>query len=243
MQQFKTLFSNPTHHGTIANIQSCLRLGDLDEIGDGTHSLYFDMLGLFSFRQMTVGEAIDFWLEFLDRIGACPDYVTIHPDKIEEWTPLYRKRVQIRPDPECSWSDGSISGYCTEFYKNDIEIGNIVNPLGNCIDVGFGLERLDMVANDSPPTDALSTLSTTVAKIIDSGYRPGNKEQGYVLRKLLRLLVQKGGSLDHVFFREEVERQKRLVRRYKTLKRKHQDKSPEWWFDTHGIDVLEIEGK
>ncbi|MCV9964470.1 alanine--tRNA ligase-related protein [Pararhizobium sp. BT-229] len=241
MQQFKPLFSDPSHMGTLANIQACLRLGDLDEIGDGTHSLYFDMLGLFSFRQMTVGETIDFWLEFLGQIGGWPDYVTIHPDRIDDWTPLYRGRVPVRPDLECRWSDGSISGYCTEFYKDGIEIGNIVNPLGTCIDVGFGLERLDLVVNGSPPVDALTTLRTTVKKIIESGYCPGNKEQGYVLRKLLRLLAVKGGTLDHPFFVDEVERQKRLLRRYDVLKPKHPDKTPEWWFDTHGIDVSELE--
>jgi alanyl-tRNA synthetase len=241
MQQFKPIFSDQSHTGTISNIQSCLRLGDLDEIGDGTHSLYFDMLGLFSFRQMTVGETIDFWLEFLGQIGGWPDYVTIHPDRIDDWTPLYRGRIPIRLDPECQWSDGSINGYCTEFYKNGIEIGNIVNPLGSCIDVGFGLERLDHVVNGSPPVDALTTLSSTIEKIIESGYRPGNKEQGYVLRKLLRLLSVKGGTLDHPYFVEELERQKRLLRRYHVLKRKHPDKKPEWWFDTHGIDVREID--
>ena len=37
--------------------------------------------------------------------------------------------VLVRIDNECLWSDGNIGGYCTEFYKNDIEIGNIVNTL------------------------------------------------------------------------------------------------------------------
>jgi hypothetical protein len=43
--------------------------------------------------------------------------------------------------------------------------------------------------------------------------------------------------LDHPFFHEEVERQDRLVEKYERLRHKHPDKSPEWWFDTHGIDV------
>jgi len=237
MQQYKPLFSDPSHKGTVANSQACLRMGDLDEIGDGTHFLHFTMLGLFSFRQMTVGEAIDFWLDFLGTIGLTPDHVTIHPDRLEEWTPLYRGRVPIVPDPECIWSDGNISGYCTEFYKDGIEIGNIVNPLGNCIDVGFGAERLDMIVNGTPPGTAVATLKTAIMTIIDSGYRPGSKEQGYVLRKLLRRVHAAGGVLDHPFFHEEVERQSRLVEKYERLRHKHPDKSPEWWFDTHGIDV------
>ncbi|WP_171898176.1 hypothetical protein [Rhizobium leguminosarum] len=35
-------------------------------------------------------------------------------------------------------------------YKHGVEIGNIVNPLGTCIDVGFCTERLDLVANGTP---------------------------------------------------------------------------------------------
>lgn len=240
MQQYKPLFSDPSHSGTVANSQACLRMGDLDEIGDGTHLLHFIMLGLFSFREMTVGNAIDFWLDFLGTLGLMPDHATIHPDRLVEWTPLYGGRVPIVPDPECIWSDGSISGYCTEFYKDSVEIGNIVNPLGTCIDVGFGAERLDMIVNGTPQDDALGTLCETVMTIVESGYRPGNKEQGYVLRKLLRRIHKMGGTLDHPFFAEEVERQKRLRSKYLRLRERHSEMSPDWWFDTHGIDLSDI---
>lgn len=228
MQQYKPLFSDPSHSGTVANSQACLRMGDLDEIGDGTHLLHFSMLGLFSFREMTVGNAIDFWLEFLETVGLVPDHVTIHPDRLVEWTPLYGGRVPIVPDPECMWSDGSIRGYCTEFYKDGVEIGNIVNPLGSCIDVGFGLERLDMIVSGTPQDDALGTLCETVMTIVESGYRPGNKEQGYVLRKLLRRIHKMGGMLHHPFFAEEVERQKRLRAKYLCLRDRHSEISPDW---------------
>ncbi|MBB4482744.1 hypothetical protein GGE46_005359 [Rhizobium etli] len=99
MQQYKPLFSDPSYSGTVANSQACLRMGDLDEIGDGTHLLHFTMLGLFSFREMTVGNAIDFWLEFLATLGLVPDHVTIHPDRLVEWTPSMtgvRPSLQIR---------------------------------------------------------------------------------------------------------------------------------------------------
>ncbi|MEB3044930.1 alanine--tRNA ligase-related protein [Rhizobium mulingense] len=240
MQQYKALFSDPSYSGTVANSQACLRMGDLDEIGDGTHLLHFTMLGLFSFREMTVGNAMDFWLELLATLGLVPDHVTIHPDRLAEWTPLYDGRAAIVADPECIWSDGSISGYCTEFYKDGVEIGNIVNPLGTCIDVGFGTERLDMIVNGTPPDDALGTLCETVLTIVESGYRPGNKEQGYVLRKLLRRIHKMGGSLDHPFFAEEIERQLRLSAKYLRLRDRHPDMSPGWWFDTHGIDLSDI---
>ncbi|WP_438617953.1 alanine--tRNA ligase-related protein [Oryzifoliimicrobium ureilyticus] len=240
MQQYKTTFSDTSYCGTIANSQACLRMGDLDEIGDGTHFLHFTMLGLFSFREMTVGDAIEFWLAYLATLGLKPDHVTIHPDKMAEWTPLYQDRVPIIADPECTWSDGSITGYCTEFHKDGIEIGNIVNPLGTCIDVGFGLERLDTLVNGTPAKDAVQTLIDAILRIIASGYEPSNKEQGYVLRKLLRRLHKLGGAIDHRFFQMEVDRQARLREKYQRLRMRYPDQSSQWWFDTHGIDLSEM---
>jgi alanyl-tRNA synthetase len=236
MQQFKSFFKNDQHKGTISNIQSCIRLNDIEEIGDGTHLLYFNMIGLFSFRDWSVTDAIEYWMNFLNKIGIYPDYVTIHPDK-PEWSEFYNKwNVEVRFDEGCEWSDGEIGGYCTEFYKNDIEIGNIVNPLGTCIDVGFGLERLEMVLNNTSKSKE-DTLKESVIKIIDSGFKPGNTKQGYVLRKLLRLCHKNNIEIEHSFYLDEVKRQEKIVEKWLRLKDKHQDKPKEWWWDTHGIDL------
>jgi alanyl-tRNA synthetase len=234
MQQFKTLFSDPGITGTRGNVQSCLRVDDLEEIGDGTHCLYFNMLGLFSFRQLTVQQAIDCWRGYLERIGVTPDYVTVHPDR-SQWRRFYPD-LEVRLDKDCTWSDGTQTGYCTEFFVGDVEIGNIVNPRGDCIDVGFGLERLSLVLGEPPPTRE-QVLQETVSKLLESGYRPGNKRQGYVLRRLLRLMVSEGVPLDHPSWHQEVERQRRTLERYRRLKRRHSEEPPEWWWDTHGIDL------
>jgi alanyl-tRNA synthetase len=76
MQQFKSKFKDQKYLNTISNIQPCLRLNDIEEIGDGTHLLYFNMIGLFSFRQWTVKESIDFWMDFLiNKLELKIDYV------------------------------------------------------------------------------------------------------------------------------------------------------------------------
>lgn len=241
MQRHKPLFCDPEHTGTLANVQTCLRLNDLDEIGDATHYLSFRMIGLFSFRQLSLQDAIDFWLGFLDRIGLPPDHVTIHPDKLDEWSPLYRGRVPIVADPECRWSDGSIEGYCTEFYVQGVEVGNIVNPLGTCIDAGFGLERLAGLIEGTSAPGRVPILLDAVETITASGYRPGPQRQGYLLRKLLRLLGGLAPELDHPLVQAEIGRQRRCIERYRRLQPRNLDKSPEWWWDTHGIDVSEVE--
>jgi alanyl-tRNA synthetase len=242
MQQFKKQFKDKTiSNVTQANIQSCLRLVDLDNIGDGTHFLYFNMMGLFSFRGMTVKQSIDFWMEFLSLLNIKPDYVTIHSDK-SEWSSFYDEyKLDVKIDPECIWSDGELSGYCTEFYKDNIEIGNIVNICDDCIDVGFGLERLDMVVNSKDPLWKSLTsnelLEITINKLLNQGVVPSNKTQGYVLRKLMRSLYKNGGYIDSPHFEKEKTRQEQTIKKYLRLKDKNTDKTKEWWFDTHGVDI------
>lgn len=246
MQQFKKTFKDQSiTNVTKANIQSCLRLLDLDSIGDGTHFLYFNMMGLFSFRGMTVKQAIDFWMEFLSTLNLKPDYVTIHPDK-SEWSVFYNGYdMEVRGDKECVWSDGELSGYCTEFYKDNIEIGNIVNICGDCIDVGFGLERLDMVINAKDPNwrplSDTDLLTITIEKLLNEGFVPGNKQHGYVLRRLMRILHNKGGFVDSPHFEDEKLRQEQIIQKYQKLKERYKDKPKEWWFDTHGIDLDLVE--
>jgi hypothetical protein len=158
----------------------------------------------------------------------------------KEWKSFYENRnVLITLDPECIWSDGDIGGYCTEFYKDGIEIGNIVNTNGDCIDVGFGLDRL-LIFLGEPALSEIEVLQQGIMKIIHSGFTPGHKGQGYVLKKLLRELVNRNGQIDHPVFIKELERQERLKRNFKRLWPKHSEKSSEWWMDTHGIDLKEF---
>lgn len=240
MQQYKEKFKDVNHIGTVANSQSCIRMNDFEEIGDSTHLLYFNMLGLFSFREMTVKGAIDLWMSFLkDKLEITPDYVTIHPER-KEWAEFYNEyNVEIREQEDCVWSDGEIGGYCTEFFVDDVEIGNIVNPLGDCIDVGFGMERLELFANKTI-INKERTLLESAQKIIDSGFKPSNLRQGYVLRKLLREIYKLGLKLEHPFFDDEIVRQKKIRDRYEKLKDKHPNMPKEWWYDTHGINIDDI---
>lgn len=240
MQRLKPLFTDNNHVGTIANIQSCLRLNDLEEIGDGTHCLRFDMMGLFSFRQMSVGQGIAFWHGYLGRVGITPTHVTVHPDRMAAWKGLHPPGIEVRPDPDCTWSDGGTGGYCTEFYVDEVEIGNIVNPRGTCLDVGFGLQRLELVLGVPPPS-AEKSLREGIEAVLAAGYLPGNKEQGYALRRLLRTLWRQGGVLDHPVFEAERQRQEQLRSLYRRLAPRHPGMTPDWWFDTHGIVVADFD--
>lgn len=242
MQQYKSRFSNIHFKDTFSNVQRCLRLNDLDEIGDSTHYLVFHMLGLYSFREWDLQKTINFWLEFTKQIGCYPDYITIHPDK-PEWRHLYPPEMEIRLDPGCLWSDGNIGGYCTEFYKNDVEIGNIVNTLGTCIDVGFGCERLIGLTQNVPIPSKEDILCNSIETMIENGFTPDHHGHGYVLKKLLTQLIFSDGVLDHPFYWKIVDNQLNQYKLYKkmTLRSQfYQRKSPQWWSVSFGIDINDL---
>ena len=89
-----------------------------------------------------------------------------------------------------------------------------------------------------PPV--LARYSTAISE----GLNPPPPTKNFSDRNLLlRQLWVSGGSLDHRFFHDEVERQKRLRERYKRLKPQYPDKPPEWWFDTHGIEIADMRGQ
>lgn len=244
MQHFKNKFSDPTILGTLTNIQKCLRLNDLHEVGDGTHYLTFEMIGLFSFRDWTVPQTIDFFFTFLNRLNIKVDYVTIHPDKFNEWKTFYSSyNVEIRQDDSCKWSDGNIGGYCTEFYKDNIEIGNIVNPLGTCIDVGFGLERLLQVSGGQEYLSKLNILENTCLDLINSGIILGNNKQSYILKKLITECILLGSEIKHPFFNQIKDRQLINYENYlkNKDKNKYRDKDSLFWLDTFGVDISKID--
>jgi alanyl-tRNA synthetase len=84
MQKYKKQFTDSSiTRQTICNIQSCIRVNDIESIGDGTHFGYFNMMGTFSFRHWSIQQTVDFWMVFLtEKLGIKVDYTTIHPDEL-----------------------------------------------------------------------------------------------------------------------------------------------------------------
>lgn len=237
MQKHKGKFSDVDYSRVVmVDIQRCVRLHDLDDL-DG-HHLGFHMIGLFSFRCWSLKRGIDFFWEFLQKLGITPDYITIHPDKISEWSTHYNEyNVEICPDVECIWSDGQNESYCTEFYYKGIEIGNIVNPYGTCLDVGFGLERIEHFVSTPQTPSNHDKIKFVLDCLVEENVLPSSTKQGYVMRRLIRKLVTEGGTWEHELFDKEKERFIKQQNKYNRLLKKHPDQTKEWWWETHGIDI------
>lgn len=245
MQQYKKLFNDDSYHNTFSNIQKCLRLNDWDEIGDSTHLLTFEMIGLFSFQEWTLQKSVDFMWHFLQKLNITPDYVTIHPDKYNEWKYFYDKHnIEIRHDPECIWSDGNIKGYCTEFYKNDVEIGNIVNTLNRSIDIGFGLERLIQVSGtELKKYTKLEVLENTYYQLKKDGFEIGHNNQGHFYKKIIIESIMNGSKIDDENF---LSIRKNIIKNYTMyIKRKdtprYKDKDKHYWLSSTGINIDRID--
>jgi alanyl-tRNA synthetase len=244
MQKHKPTFQDRSCTGvTLSDVQTCLRLNDLDEIGDSTHYLDFHMLGLFSFRHWLPRQAVDFWMSFLEVVSVVPDTVTIHPTRPDDSHLYVDYDVHVTFDEGCVWSDGNIGGFCTEFYKDGVEIGNIVMPNGDCIDCGFGLERIGSFMpgwSEAEPTRSL-VLQRCIQRLLGEGIVPGNTKQGYVLRKLIRMCLREQIPLgQHPLVTREDDLRRKMLSALPRLQKKHQGKPPEFFKDTFGIDPEDL---
>ena len=234
------------------SIQSCIRTNDLELVGDGSHLTYFEMIGNFSFGGNDYQVSVELWDSIVRDLGIRVDYVTYHPTRDDHKLLWTRKGYVTKPDETCRWSDGNIGGNCCELFVGDLEIGNLVNPLGHSTDVGFGHERLLQIVEGKTRVDQTSLFRQDVHPIVSDHYRtliclkqngitPGSYGRNYICRRLVRRLLDFPNDLEKLTeFKDWIETEQKLVTdRIKTglrLWRRHRNKSVEWWKETLGID-------
>lgn len=116
----------------LANIQKCVRTGDIDEIGDNTHATFFEMMGNWSLGDYFKDDAIRWSFELLtnkeEGFGLDPNrlYVTCFEgdenapkdiDSYNIWKDIFEKnniqgeRIYFRPADKNWWSPGD-NGPC-----------------------------------------------------------------------------------------------------------------------------------
>lgn len=243
MQNFKLKFQQKTKE-RLSTLQSCIRTNDIDLWGDGTHFCFFQMIGCFSFGNSDDYPKIaDMWLSIIKEIGLEITSVHVHPNSNHR--PLFENKgnYKIIDDLECEWSDGNVGGYCSEFYIGDVEIGNLVNPMGDSVDVGFGLERICRLLGEQYET------TYDLEKFLEHCWKykiePGPKGKNHTVKKVLRKWLREPNRNEEVVFKSWViSEEKKMVEALKlgsNMLRKHLDKSDEWWQNTIGLLPEEVQ--
>ena len=262
MQRVKQDFYRPNggHHGSL---QSCVRTNDIERVGDGSHLTYFEMLGNFSFGGHDYEESVELWHCLLGELGIRDQdgcHIRVHPTETWHHDLWIQRGYHVELDEQCVWSDGMIGGFCCEVFVGDLEIGNLVNPLGHSTDVGFGLERLHRVIERKDRVDQTSLFDQEVHPVIsdhcrtldvmwENGIQPGNRGRSYICRRLIRRLLRlrsRGESLQKSlpfseWIESEYELRERNLNQGRRLWSRHSNKSPQFWWETFGVLPEEIE--
>ena len=250
MQPLKPLYLEPNGE-RLGSIQSCVRTDDIELVGDGSHLTSFEMVGNFSFGRNDYEESVELWHSIIKDLGIPVDRVHVHPSRKDHQRFWETRGYSVVRDDECSWSDGKIGGHCCELFVGNLEIGNLVNPLGHSTDVGFGLERIYQIVEgveridntslfDQQQHPVVSDHIRTIHLLKSNGVVPGNRGRNYVCRRLIRRVLRFDESSKCVielreWFEQERELREQSIRKGRRVWRKFRDRSQSFWWETFGI--------
>jgi len=170
----------------LVNYQKCIRINDIENIGDETHLTMFEMLGNWSIGDYGKEESIRYAYEYLTRVlGVASDRltVTVHTDDDESydvWNSIFNDPSKISRLSDNWWEGSNLCGYDTEIFYDGVEIWNVVfmfyerntadgtlkNLETKCIDTGMGLERITALINNKP-----SVYDTDLFEYEEDGHR------------------------------------------------------------------------
>ncbi len=153
MQQFKPYFTGAATppNGRVTTVQKCVRVKDIDEVGDYSHCTFFEMLGNFSFGDYFKADVIPWTWEFLTSVvGLDADRfcVTVYVDDDEAYS-IWRNVIGL-PDDRIHRL-GEDKNY---WPANAISIGPN-GPCGPCSEIFYRVAPLEEMTTDPAlsPTD------------------------------------------------------------------------------------------
>ena len=253
MQKHKSRFPSPdgSKHGSL---QSCVRTNDLELVGDGSHLTYFEMLGNFSFGGNDYERSVELWDSLMRDLGVPVTHITVHPTQ-EGHKKLWLSRgYEVKDDESCVWSDGNIGGYCCEVFVGDLEIGNLVNPLGHSTDVGFGFERLFQVLEGKRQVHETSLFRQDLDPVVsdhlrtllvmrENGVTPGGRGSRYVCRRLVQRVMQRVDNLPELSDWLESERLNQInrLKEGRRMWKRYKDRDEGFWWSTYGLSPEDLQ--
>ena len=121
----------------LANVQKCIRTGDIDEVGDPSHLTFFEMLGNWSLGDYFKKEAIEWSYEFLIKVLKFnPDLISItvfagdkdapkDNESADVWKSLGipKERIYFLPKADNWWGPAGETGPCGPCTEMFIDTG------------------------------------------------------------------------------------------------------------------------
>jgi alanyl-tRNA synthetase len=255
MQRYEQEYYERSGRG-VGSSQVCVRTNDLDSVGDGTHLSSFIMVGCHAFDVPGSYElSCKAWDSIVKNLQIPITHIECHPTQEQHKRLFNALGYTVRESEDCIWSNGEhgLGGYCCEMFIDDFEVGNLVNPLGHSVDVGFGLERMVQIIEGKNRVEDTSlfdqdiqnpqvrVIIKTLEQFVFDGIKPGNKQREYTCRRLIRKIIpllsgeEKTSTTLNTWLTEETERRNRCIEKGRKLWKKHNNKDAHWWWDTLGV--------
>ncbi|HRH25879.1 MAG TPA: alanine--tRNA ligase [Candidatus Paceibacterota bacterium] len=185
----------------LANIQKCVRTGDIDDIGDNTHLTFFEMMGNWSLGSYFKEDAIKWSFELLtskeEGFGLDPKrlYVTVfagdeNADRDEEAASIWesvgvpRHRIYFK-DATANWWP-AVKGKDTW-----------TGPTGPCTEMFYDL-TVEGLGDLTPEEYNQADEEQKLVEIWNDVFMEFEKKEGKIVRKLEKKNVDTGSGLERI---------------------------------------------
>src|SRR3989338_4267079 len=177
----------------VANVQKCVRTGDIDEVGDDTHVTFIEMLGNWSFGDYFKKEAIEWSWEFLtdkDWLGIDPKYLAISCFEGD-------KKMEVEKDNEAAriWKALGVTDKRIVFLGKD---DNWWGPAGQTGPCGPDTEMFFWSEKSVEPPEAFDPRDNRWVEIWNDVFMEYNKTAQGIYEPLKQKNVDTGMGLDRM---------------------------------------------
>ncbi|MCL2587454.1 MAG: alanine--tRNA ligase [Firmicutes bacterium] len=188
----------------LANVQKCIRTGDIDDVGDATHTTFFEMMGNWSMGDYFKEDKIKWSWEFVtgkDWLNISPKKIAVTVFKGDEIAPRDEESVKL-------WLSVGVPKERIYFLgkaDNWWQLPNGTGPCGPCTEMHFITDKKPCGEKCDPACDCGRFVEIAndvfMEYIIDSpGAKPRKAKQqnvdtGYGLERILYLI----NGYEHVY--------------------------------------------